>query len=71
MVFIDDILVYSSNCQNYLEQLKLVFEALRHHHFYLKLKKCAFSRRELIYLGHIISVEGVALDPQKTTAMTN
>jgi hypothetical protein len=69
MVFIDDILIYSSTWHSHLEHLRLVFAALRDHKFYLKAKKCVFGKKELIYLGHIILGEGVATDPQKTDAM--
>lgn len=71
MVFIDDILVYSPDWSTHMEHLKLVFAALREHKFYLKQKKCVFGKQELTYLGHIISVRGVATDPQKTAAMVN
>ena len=44
MVFIDDILVYSPSWQSHLEHLRLVFEAMKSHQFYLKQKKCVFGR---------------------------
>jgi hypothetical protein len=37
--------------------------------FYLKRSKCAFGKTELLYLGHIISQDGVSTDPSKTDAM--
>jgi hypothetical protein len=69
MVFLDDILVYSPSWQKHLEHLKLVFETMREQQFYLKRKKCVFGRKELTYLGHIISATGVSTDPMKTAAM--
>jgi hypothetical protein len=71
MVFLDDILVYSPTWQLHLEHLKLVFTAMRQHQFYLKRKKCVFRREELIYLGHIISAQGVSTYPTKTAVMLN
>jgi hypothetical protein len=56
MVFIDDILVNSPIFQDHLHYLRRVFTILRQHQFYLK--KCAFAKVELQYLGHIISKEG-------------
>jgi hypothetical protein len=67
MVFIDDILVYSPSWQSHLEHLRLVFTALRNHTFYLKERKCVFGKKQLSYLGHIISRNGVATDPRKLT----
>jgi hypothetical protein len=69
MVFIDDILIYSPTWQSHLEHLRLVFTALRNHKFYFKERKCVFGQKELSYLSHIISRNGVATDPQKTDDM--
>jgi hypothetical protein len=69
MVFLDDILVYSSYMAEHLGHLRLVFTKLREHQFFLKKKKCSFAQPELQYLGHVISREGVATDSSKTAAM--
>jgi hypothetical protein len=69
MVFLDDILVYSGSWAEHLHHLRLVFDILREHKFFLKRSKCAFGKTELSYLGHIISQQGVAADPSKTEAM--
>jgi hypothetical protein len=58
MVFIDDILVYSSTWEDHLAHIKMVLQILRDHQFFLKRSKCVFGRNELIYLGHIISHKG-------------
>ena len=69
LVFIDDILIYSASWVDHLKHLRMVFEKLREHQFYLKRSKCAFGKTELLYLGHIISQDGVSTDPSKTDAM--
>lgn len=71
MVFLDDILVYSPTLESHLERLTLVLQKLREHKLYMKTSKCSFAQKSLEYLGHIISVEGVATDPSKTEAMLN
>jgi hypothetical protein len=55
MVFLDDILVHSASWAERLHHLRLVFDILREHNFFLKRSKCAFGKTELSYLGHIIS----------------
>ena len=67
MVFIDDILVFSSTWEDHLAHIKMVLQTLRDHQFFLKRSKCVFGRNELIYLGHIISHKGVTIDPNKRT----
>jgi hypothetical protein len=47
MVFIDDILVYSTSCLDHLQHLRLVYTTLREHEFYFKRKKCCLAQPEL------------------------
>ena len=69
IVFLDDILVYSASWTLHLQHLRLVLETLRNSQFFAKLTKCSFGQQSIQYLGHIISSEGVATDPEKTTTM--
>ena len=69
LVFIDDILIYSPTFDLHLQHLQLVLDTLREHQFYLKQSKCQLAQQKLMYLGHIISVEGVYTDPSKTEVM--
>ena len=71
MVFIDDILVYSKNEEEDKEHLRLVLEKLREHQLYAKFSKCEFWLKEVGFLGHIISGEGIAVEPTKVVTMTN
>jgi glutaminase len=65
LVFIDDILVYSKNREEHEEHLRLVLQVLREHQLYVKLNKCDFFQKQIHYLGHVLSKEGVAVDPNK------
>jgi hypothetical protein len=65
LVFIGDILIYSKNREEHEEHLKLVFQVLREHQLYAKLSRCEFFQKQVHYLGHVISEEGVAIDPDK------
>lgn len=69
LVFIDDILIYSASWADHLQHLRLVFEKLKEHKFFLKKSKCVFGKVELLYLGHIISQKGLSTDPSKTEVM--
>ena len=68
-VFFDDILVYSPDLSSHVSHLEAVLSALADREFLLKQSKCSFAQRELNYLGHIISSQGVAPDPDKIAAM--
>ena len=64
-VFFDDIIVYSKTLEEHKEHLKVVFEELRAHKLYVNAKKSEFFLQEIRYLGHIISKEGIQMDPEK------
>lgn len=63
----DDILVYSRTYEDHCHHLKLVFQLLQHDKWQVKISKCSFAKRQLAYLGHIISGEGVSIDPKKNS----
>jgi hypothetical protein len=65
VVFIDDILVYSNNEDNHIKHLHTVLQRLCDHRLYAKLSKCDFWLKEIKFLGHTISQDGVSVDPKK------
>ena len=65
IVFIDDILVYSGSSEEHSEHLTIVLQTLRERQLYAKLSKCQFWLDRVTFLGHVISAEGVSVDPQK------
>eukprot|EP00253_Pinus_taeda_P007271 PITA_07271 len=69
LIFIDDILIYSRNIEEHCEHLRIVLQTLRKHQLYAKFSKCDFFMEEIQYLGHVISKEGIAVDPEKIKAI--
>jgi len=65
VVFIDDILVYSCNEEEHAEHLHVVLSHLREHQLYAKFSKCEFWLKKLPFLGHVLSEEGISVDPAK------
>ena len=65
VVFIDFILVYSKDRENHDTHLRVVLETLRKEQLYEKLSKCEFWLNEVSFLGHIVSKEGIRVDPNK------
>ena len=71
VVFKDDILVYYKDAQEYEQYLKIVLQILREKRLFAKLSKCDFWLTEVSFLGHIVSTEGIRVDPTKIEAIVN
>ncbi|CAM8923904.1 unnamed protein product [Rhodiola kirilowii] len=69
LVFFDDILVYSATWEEHIRHLSEVLYTLSLNTFYAKGSKCDIARRSIAYLGHIITREGVKVDPDKVEAI--
>jgi hypothetical protein len=71
VVFIDDILIFSKAEEEHEKHLRLVFEKLRSNQLYAEFGKCEFWLTEVAFLGHVISVGGVSVDPSKVKDVLN
>jgi hypothetical protein len=71
VVYIDDILVYSKSTKDHEEHLRVVLQQLRDHQLYAKFNKCEFWISEVSFLGHVISSEGIDVDPSKVRDVLN
>ena len=69
LVFFEGILIYSKTWKEHLQHLDKVLTLLKEHQFYAKKSKCTFGKEEVEYIGHIISHEGVKVDPTKIKAI--
>ena len=65
VVFIDDILIYSENEEDHAEHLRVVLTRLREHKLYAKFSKCEFWLQKVPFLGHVLSENGIFVDPSK------
>ena len=70
LLYLDDIVIFSSSFPQHLQRLELVLSRLRQQRLKLKMTKCCFFRKEVHYLGHVVSARGVATDPAKISAVT-
>ncbi|GKV23585.1 hypothetical protein SLEP1_g33294 [Rubroshorea leprosula] len=71
VVFIDDILVYSSSHAFHEKHLRTVLETLRRERLFAKFKKCEFWLDNVAFLGHVVTKDGISVDPQKIEAVVD
>ena len=69
VVYFDDILIYSKSYEEHLEYVKAVLDVLRKERLYANFKKCNFCTNELVFLGFVISAQGMRVDKQKVKAI--
>ena len=69
VVFIDDILIYSSSQMEHAYHLREVLKTLRRNKLYAKLSKCDFWLNEVVFLGHVISEKGICVDSKNIEAI--
>ena len=69
LVYLDDIIIFSSTFEEHIDRLTAVFFRLQEHNLKLKASKCEFMMSQVINLGHIVSQEGIQTDPEKTSAI--
>jgi hypothetical protein len=70
-VYLDDILIFSRSKEEHLEHVKQVLERLKEEKLQINLKKCTFLQEELVYLGFIVSKEGLKMDPEKVKSIVD
>ena len=69
LVYLDDIIVFGNSFDESLQRLKQVLEALRSANLTLNPTKCRLFRKQVQFLGHVVSAEGVSPDPSKVSAV--
>jgi hypothetical protein len=64
---LDDVLVYATNDDEFLERLRIVFERFRQFNITLNPKKCYFGLAEVEFVGHVLKSDGVCFSTEKRT----
>lgn len=70
-VYMDDIIIFSTSLQEHIANLKLVFQKLRECKFKIQLDKSEFLRKDVEFLGHVITPQGIKPNPKKIHAIQN
>ena len=71
LVYLDDIIVFGQTFEQEIQRLREVFQRMRDANLKLSPKKCTLFKKEVAFLGHVVSSEGVSTDPSKIAAVEN
>ena len=71
MAYLDDIIIFSKNEEEHLKHIEIIFQKLKVAGLKLKESKCDFFKREIHYLGHLISDKGIYPLPEKLGTICN
>ncbi|KAJ7971439.1 Retrotransposon protein, putative, Ty3-gypsy subclass [Quillaja saponaria] len=69
VIYLDDIVIYSSTLEDHKKHLQLVFNRLRENQLFVKREKCSFGQKWIKFLGHIIEQDRVRMDLDKVKAI--
>lgn len=69
VIYLDDIVIYSSSIEEHLDHLRKVFQILRENNLFVKREKCSFAQPQVKFLGHTISQRHIRMDNHKVTTI--
>src|SRR5204862_7964815 len=69
IAYLNDILIYSENEEDYKEHIKEILRRLQEKNFYLKSEKCKFHKQQVKYLEHIVTTEKLEMNSEKIKAV--
>ena len=68
--YLDDIIIFSVTPEEHLKHIRIVLKRLQSANLKMKKSKCCFFKRELHYLGHLLTTEGIKPQPEKVKAIS-
>ena len=69
VVYFDDILIYSKSIEEHASHIREVLQVLRKEQLYANLEKCTFCTPKIIFLGFVVSTNGIEVDETKVNAI--
>ena len=71
LLYLDDICIFATSIDEMLDHTELVFKWLQEFNLKIKPKKCLFFKCSVVFLGHVLSAEGISANPEKVEKVKN
>ena len=71
MVYFDDLLLYNKSLEEHVTHLRAVFDAFCGAHLFGNLEKCTFCTDRVVFLGYVVTAQGIEVDPAKIEAISS
>ena len=69
IIYLDDIFIFSKNKEEHLKHIRQVFQILKEEKLLINLNNCSFIQEEIVYLGFVILVNGLKMEPNKVKSI--
>ena len=70
-IYMDDIIIYSRDADSHLKHIETILEKLQTNGLKVKFSKCQLFREEIAYIGFLVSLNGMKVNPEKLNAVTH
>jgi transposase InsO family protein len=70
-VYLDDLLIHSRSAEEHEQHLREVLQIMADNQLYAKASKCEWNRTEVTFLGHLVGIDGIRMDPKKTAVIAD
>ena len=71
LLYLEDICIFVTNVDEMLDQIEMVFRTLKDFNLKIKPKKCHFFQCSVVFMGYVISADGISANPEKVGKMQN
>ena len=70
LAYLDDVIIFNESAEQHFKHIQIVLTRLKQAELRLKNSKCLFFKQELHYLGHLLTSNGIKLQPEKINAIS-
>ena len=66
---LDDVIIFSEDPSKHVEHVRIILQVLRDNKLYAKVQKCEFNKQQMTFVGYMVDMAGIGMDPAKITSI--